>query len=91
MGCRVLSEQIVLMLIIRELCGFVALYLETSEFYPTTAKEVVKVLKPGFDLIKILPSTGKAVCRGFSGLDITKAKNILGYTPTKLKDGLTCF
>jgi len=55
------------------------------------AKEVVKVLKPGFDLIKILPSTGKAVCRGFSGLDITKAKNILGYTPTKLKDGLTCF
>jgi len=55
------------------------------------AKEVVKVLKPGFDLIKVLPSTGKAMYRGFSGLDITKAKNILGYTPTKLKDGLACF
>ena len=54
------------------------------------AKEVVKVLKPGFDLIKVLPSTGKAMYRG-SGLDITKAKNILGYTPTKLKDGLACF
>ncbi len=55
------------------------------------AKEIVKVLNPEYNLIKVLPPSGKAMSRGFSGLDITKAKNILGYTPTKLADGLTCF
>lgn len=51
------------------------------------AQMIVEILGASPKLIDVLPPDGR-VPEGFSALDITKARDVLGYLPLDLKDGL---
>jgi UDP-glucose 4-epimerase len=55
------------------------------------ARQAVTLVGATPDLIQVLPDTGQSAARGYSGLNITRARTVLGYTPTTLSDGMRQF
>lgn len=57
----------------------------------TVARTMAEILGVSCDLIEVLPGSGDTSPTGFTGMDIARAREVIGYAPRSLREGLDLY